>query len=99
MLQRARQLWQDATLLCITHDVGETMAFERVLVLDRGTIVEDDSPLVLAERDGSHYRALLQADNAVREGAWSAEQWRRIRIDSGRLSERRSREEVDEPNH
>jgi ABC-type bacteriocin/lantibiotic exporter with double-glycine peptidase domain len=36
LLARTRQLWRQATLLCITHDVGETQAFDRVLVMDRG---------------------------------------------------------------
>jgi ATP-binding cassette subfamily B protein len=32
LLAAARRAWADATLLCITHDVGETLAFDRVLV-------------------------------------------------------------------
>jgi ATP-binding cassette subfamily B protein len=96
MLARARSLWRDATILCITHDVSETIDFERVLVLHDGRIVEDDAPLVLAAREGSHYRILLDADNAVREGAWSSRTWRRMRIDEGRLFESRDREEVNE---
>ena len=39
LLARARRLWQDATLICITHDVAETRAFPRVLVIEEG-----DSP-------------------------------------------------------
>ena len=48
LLARARQLWRQATLLCITHDVGETQAFDRVLVVDGGRIVEDGAPADLA---------------------------------------------------
>jgi ABC-type transport system involved in cytochrome bd biosynthesis fused ATPase/permease subunit len=36
LLARARRLWSGATLLCITHDVSETQAFERVLVMEGG---------------------------------------------------------------
>ena len=32
------------TLLCVTHDVGETLGFERVLVLEDGRIEEDGRP-------------------------------------------------------
>jgi ABC-type transport system involved in cytochrome bd biosynthesis fused ATPase/permease subunit len=34
-IERARERWWDATLLCITHDVADTEAFERVLVIAR----------------------------------------------------------------
>src|SRR6185503_5349512 len=32
LMDRVRRWWKDATLLCITHDVGETLDFERVIV-------------------------------------------------------------------
>src|SRR5207244_4301417 len=39
LLARARRAWPGATLLCVTHDVGETRAFGRVLVVDGGRVV------------------------------------------------------------
>jgi ABC-type cobalamin/Fe3+-siderophores transport system ATPase subunit len=33
LLRRTRGVWRHATLLCITHDVSETLAFDRVIVL------------------------------------------------------------------
>ena len=38
LLACARSLWREATLLCITHDVGETQAFDRVLVMAGGAL-------------------------------------------------------------
>jgi ATP-binding cassette subfamily B protein len=87
LLARARCHWQGATLLCITHDVGETLAFKRVVVLEGGRIVEDGSPDELAARPGSRYRSLLDAERDVREGLWSSAVWRRLRMAAGRLSE------------
>ena len=87
MLARARRLWRDATLLAITHDVGETLAFDRVLVIEGGRIVGDGAPAELAARDGSRYRALLEAEGAVRETLWTDRAWRRLRLDDGRLRE------------
>ncbi len=52
LLARARRLWRGATLLCVTHDVGETLGFERVLVVEDGRIVEDGPPERLAARAG-----------------------------------------------
>jgi ATP-binding cassette subfamily B protein len=85
LLHRARRLWQDATLLCITHDVGETRDFERVLVIESGRVVEDGPPTRLAEQPGSRYRALLEAEEAVRAGLWSGVAWRHLRLEAGQL--------------
>jgi ATP-binding cassette subfamily B protein len=85
LLARARRLWQEATLLCITHDVGATQAFERVLVVQDGRIVEDGTPASLAARSYSRYRALLDAEVTVREHIWSDHIWRRLRLEDGQL--------------
>ncbi|HEU4406673.1 MAG TPA: ATP-binding cassette domain-containing protein [Polyangiaceae bacterium] len=87
LLVRARALWQRATLLCVTHDVGETLGFERVLVVEGGRVAEDGAPADLAARPGSRYRALLEAERAVREGLWSGAGWRKLRLERGRLDE------------
>ncbi len=87
LLVRARNHWPDATLLCITHDVGETQSFERVLVVDGGRIVEDDNPSQLAAQPGSRYRALLDAECAVRANLWASAGWRRLRLQNGQLTE------------
>ena len=52
LLQRARQVWSTATLLCITHDVRSTQAFDRVLVVEEGQIIEDGTPASLAVASG-----------------------------------------------
>jgi ATP-binding cassette subfamily B protein len=78
LLARTRQLWQNATLICITHDVGETIGFDRVLVIEDGRIVDDGNPRELSQRTDSRYHALLQAENAVREELWADEKWRKV---------------------
>lgn len=87
LLTRAREKWLGATLLCITHDVGETLSFERVLVVEGGRIVEDGAPPELAARRGSRYRSLLEAEEEVREKLWAGVDWRRLRLEKGQLSE------------
>ncbi|HLL54002.1 MAG TPA: cysteine peptidase family C39 domain-containing protein [Myxococcaceae bacterium] len=83
LLRKARALWQGATLLCITHDVKETLAFERVLVLEGGRVVEDGVPSELEAREGSRYRALGEAEVLARDTLWGAAGWRRLRIEEG----------------
>jgi ABC-type bacteriocin/lantibiotic exporter with double-glycine peptidase domain len=91
LLARARDHWAGITLLCVTHDVGETMGFPRALVVENGRIVEDGNPAELARRTNSRYRALLEAEESVREGSWSSGQWRHLRLDDGRLVEKLQR--------
>jgi ATP-binding cassette subfamily B protein len=87
LLRRARLLWRHATLLCITHDVGETRDFGRVLVIGEGRVLEDGPGPLLAADPASRYRALLDAEDAVRAGLWSGDVWRRLRLEEGRLRE------------
>jgi ATP-binding cassette subfamily B protein len=83
LMARARELWKDATLLCVTHDVEETRAFDRVLVVHEGRIVEDAAPGQLAARPGSRYRALLEAERKANESVWRGRGWRRIELRAG----------------
>lgn len=94
LLSRARELWRDATLLCISHDVGSMQTFGRMVVIHEGEVVEDDSPSRLASRAGSRYRALLEAEDEVRVGLWSSDEWRRLKIEEKRLVEEESRTNV-----
>jgi ABC-type bacteriocin/lantibiotic exporter with double-glycine peptidase domain len=97
LLQRAREVWRTATLLCVTHDVGATQAFDRVLVVEDGRIVEDGAPAMLAACPETRYRALLDAEAAVHEKLWSRSIWRRLRLVEGRTCEERST--VPTPDH
>ncbi|HEV3051668.1 MAG TPA: ABC transporter ATP-binding protein, partial [Longimicrobium sp.] len=75
LLAEARRAWAGATLLCITHDVGETSGFDRVLVVEDGRIAEDGAPADLAARPDSAYARLLAAETAVRARFGHAAGW------------------------
>ncbi|MEZ5352361.1 MAG: ATP-binding cassette domain-containing protein [Bryobacteraceae bacterium] len=90
MIERARERWKGATLLCITHDVSDTLPFERVLVIDNGRVVEDGVPAELSGQTGSRYRQLLDAEDAVRRGLWASASWRKLRLIGHGLHEERS---------
>jgi ABC-type multidrug transport system fused ATPase/permease subunit len=87
MIERARERWKDATLLCITHDVAGTRDFDRVLVIEDGHIVDDGPPEVLATTLSGRYRQLLDAETLVRRSLWASAEWRRFRVDDGHLTE------------
>jgi ATP-binding cassette subfamily B protein len=86
LLADARQWWKDVTLLCVTHDVSETLGFNRVLVIEDGRIIEDGVPAELAAR-ATRYRALLDTEKLVREQMWQGKQWRRLQVHNGRVEE------------
>lgn len=87
LLDRARKFWHGRTMICITHDIAETQAFDRVLVMEHGSIVEDGHPGELAANEQSRYAQLLAAERQTRSGMWGASLWRRIRIHSGQALE------------
>jgi len=86
LLADARKLWAGVTLLCVTHDVGETAMFDRVLVVEDGRIVEDGRPGELSAAP-SRYQALLRAEQTVLDGMWDSDDWRHITIREGRVME------------
>jgi ATP-binding cassette subfamily B protein len=87
LLTQALAHWENATLICVTHDVGETIGFPRVLVIEDGRIIEDGVPDTLAGNPASRYSQLLGAEDAVRRGLWESAEWRRMVIDDGLLGE------------
>ena len=92
LLERSREVWRGATLLCVTHDLSETRAFDRVLVLEAGRIVEDGSPQELESRPGSRYRLMLESEEAART-LWADVGWRRMHLQDGRLHDAEPRVE------
>jgi ATP-binding cassette subfamily B protein len=85
LLRRARERWQHTTLLCITHDVSETLQFPRVVVIEGGHIIEQGDPQALADQPASRYRALLDAEFNVHNSLWASAEWRRLVIADGKL--------------
>jgi ATP-binding cassette subfamily B protein len=85
LLNKARRWWSASTLLCVTHDVGETLDFERVLVVDGGRVVEDGPPSALAATPASRYAAMLRAEEEVRTKLWAGGHWRRASLRGGVL--------------
>jgi ABC-type bacteriocin/lantibiotic exporter with double-glycine peptidase domain len=86
LLERSRTLWRDVTMLCVTHDVGDTRSFDRVLVIENGRIVEDGSPSMLAVDRESRYYQMLAEEDAVHQMWTSQAVWRRINVDGGAVA-------------
>jgi ABC-type bacteriocin/lantibiotic exporter with double-glycine peptidase domain len=87
LLGLARRHFSGATLFCITHDVSDTLDFDRVLVVEHGTIIEQGPPQALRATPGSRYAQLLEEEDAVGRDLWAHPKWRKMRLSSGALSE------------
>jgi ATP-binding cassette subfamily B protein len=84
LVRRVRSYWKEATLLCVTHDVSETLEFDLVVVIEDGRVVESGLPQALAGWE-SRYRTLLDAEKRLRREMWAGENWRRVEIRDGQI--------------
>jgi ABC-type bacteriocin/lantibiotic exporter with double-glycine peptidase domain len=87
LLDSVRETWRSATMLFVTHDVADTVSFDRVLVMEEGTIVEDGVPGVLAESPKSRYAQLLRSEIELKHELLHGQEWRRFEMQNGVLSE------------
>jgi ABC-type bacteriocin/lantibiotic exporter with double-glycine peptidase domain len=94
LLRRAREVWRECTILCITHDLKETLEFDQIVVVEHGRICERGTPAHLCCSPNSRYSQLLEAEAQTRSGLWSSRLWRRMHIHSGRIVE-----QLPEPIH
>ncbi len=85
LLAAARRWWPAATLLFATHDISDTLNFDRVLLLEDRRIREDGAPKALAGTAGSRYRAFLDAEQDGLSSILSDHDWRRLHLDQGML--------------
>ncbi len=91
LLARLREIYREATLLFVSHDVAQACAFPRVLVIDGGRIVEDGAPDDLLARGDGRFRSLVDREAAVRERLAHEQGWRRLRVEDGGLVEEEAR--------
>ena len=84
LLDQARERWRQATLICVTHDLGHSRDFDQVAVVEDGRLAESGRPDELLARPGSRYAALLAEEERVR-GRLGGEGWRRLELAGGRL--------------
>jgi ABC-type multidrug transport system fused ATPase/permease subunit len=96
MLSALRAHFRSATMLCVTHDVSDTLDFDRVLVIEQGRIAEQGAPRALYGQAGSRYRTLLDEERAVRRSSWAHATWRRVRLHAGTIRECGVPAEVEE---
>jgi ABC-type bacteriocin/lantibiotic exporter with double-glycine peptidase domain len=87
LLARARRHFAKATMIFVTHDVPDTLDFQRVLVVEQGRIIEQGSPRELYEKADSRYRTLCDQEKNTYNHLFSASNWRHLNMSSGVLSE------------
>ncbi|KAE9372462.1 ATPase-like protein [Stipitochalara longipes BDJ] len=58
MMRIIESEFEGYTVVMVSHRLEMVMAFDRVLVMDRGSVVEDGPPGELAEKEGGRFREL-----------------------------------------
>jgi ABC-type bacteriocin/lantibiotic exporter with double-glycine peptidase domain len=87
LLRNLRQHFSGATMLCVSHDISETRAFDRVVVMDQGRVMEYGPPAELERNTLSRYRHLLEQEREVAQRLWAHEAWRHVVLRDGQLHE------------
>jgi ATP-binding cassette subfamily B protein len=75
-------------LIFISHDLRDSLGFDRVWVIKDGKLVEDGQPQSLAGRSQSAqsaYAQLLHQEKTVRTLIWNSADWVRLRLEKGKL--------------
>ena len=87
LLEKAREYWKSKTLIFISHDVKETLNFDRVLVIEKGKIIEDDAPEILLKNKNSTYKSIINDDKKIKSSFFKKVKWKRLWIEHGRIKE------------
>jgi ABC-type bacteriocin/lantibiotic exporter with double-glycine peptidase domain len=87
LTEAARARWASATLVCVTHDVADAGRFPRVIVIDGGRVVQDGPPEALLGDTEGLYARLVAEEQVVLAALEGGADWRRWRIEAGRLVE------------
>jgi ABC-type bacteriocin/lantibiotic exporter with double-glycine peptidase domain len=85
LLAVARREWRNATLLCVTHDIEETLGFDQVIVMESGRVVEQGVPGELMRDEHSKYAALQRAERSAHDAVWQASFWQSRSMEGGRI--------------
>ena len=57
-----RREFKESTILCIAHRLRTIIDFDKILVLDKGKVVEFDAPKVLLEKQGLFYNMCMESN-------------------------------------
>jgi ATP-binding cassette subfamily C (CFTR/MRP) protein 1 len=53
-----REEWKDKTIIAVAHRLNSIMDFDRIAVLEKGCLVEFDTPGNLIRREGGMFQRL-----------------------------------------
>ncbi|RYC64377.1 hypothetical protein CHU98_g1836 [Xylaria longipes] len=61
MQETIRAEFKDYTVVAVSHRLDMIMDFDRVVVMDKGEVVEVGNPMVLAVQEGARFHELIEA--------------------------------------
>jgi ABC-type bacteriocin/lantibiotic exporter with double-glycine peptidase domain len=87
LLRAVRNVWRDATLLWVTHDVAEAQMLDRILIMEGGAVVEDGAPAELLRTESSRFKHMLDEEAELKRRWFRSVGWRRLHIENGILQD------------
>ncbi|MCB1682911.1 MAG: cysteine peptidase family C39 domain-containing protein [Pseudomonadales bacterium] len=85
MKKRILDRWPSSTMIFVSHNIRETLEFDRVLVFGAGRILEDGNPRVLGEDADSVFANILASEQRLHHHLTTSETWTRRRFENGKL--------------
>jgi len=61
MQEIIREEWAGKTVIAVAHKLDTVLDFDKIAVLEKGSLVEFDTPQVLMERAGGVFRGLWES--------------------------------------
>lgn len=85
MLDSLRTRHAAATMLCITHDIGEAIKFPYVIVMGQGKILEQGNPEDLLAFDDSALSILYRNEQLLLQTLMTRSNWQSLHMVNGQL--------------
>lgn len=85
LLQKIRTTHEQATLICITHDISEAIKFPHVIVVSQGAVLEQGNPQTLLATQDSALYYLRECEQKVLHTILRDQRWQQLNIMNGRL--------------
>jgi ABC-type multidrug transport system fused ATPase/permease subunit len=91
-----RNSFQDCTVLCVAHRIRTVMNCDKILVLERGKVVEFDRPETLSSNRSSRLSSLIEMDGGFSLPNGDSRDFGRVSYSLSDLEQAEARELVEE---
>ncbi len=85
LMRDLREEWRNATLFCVTHDMDEAVAFDRIVVIDSGHVIEYGTSSQLM-REGTAFHRMWSDHQNVKAMWADRNRWEVVNVEDGHVT-------------